>query len=52
LGSTFMIWGILFGLSQIGTNGVLSPEITAISPILLLWLYAVYVYIMDEKSIM
>lgn len=51
LGATFTIWGILFGLNQIGTNGVLSPEITAIFPIVLLWLYALYVYFTDEKSI-
>jgi len=51
LGSTFMIWGILFGLNQIGTNGVLIPEITAILPIILLWIYAIYIYFTDEKSI-
>ena len=51
LGATFMIWGILFGLNQMGTNGVLMPEITAILPIVLLWVYAVYVYFTDEKSI-
>jgi lipopolysaccharide export system permease protein len=51
LGATFMIWGILFGLNQIGTNGVLIPEFTAILPIVLLWLYAIYIYITDEKSI-
>jgi len=51
LGVTFMIWGILFGLNQIGTNGVLIPEITAILPIVLLWIYAIYIYFTDEKSI-
>jgi lipopolysaccharide export system permease protein len=51
LGATFMIWGILFGLNQMGTNGVLMPEITAILPIVLLWVYAVYIYFTDEKSI-
>jgi len=51
LGSTFMIWGILFGLNQIGTNGVLIPEVTAILPIVLLWIYALYVYFTDEKNI-
>lgn len=51
LGATFVIWGILFGLNQIGSNGVLSPEMTAIFPILLLWLYAFYVYMNDEKRI-
>jgi lipopolysaccharide export system permease protein len=52
LGTTFVIWGILFGLNQIGSNGVLSPEFTAIIPIVILCIYAIYVYIIDEKSIM
>ena len=51
LGSTFVIWGILFGLNQIGSNGVLLPEITAILPIVLLWIYAFYVYVSDERRI-
>ena len=51
LGAIFMIWGILFGLNQMGTNGVLIPEMTAILPIVLLWIYAVYIYFTDEKSI-
>ena len=51
LGATFVIWGILFGLNQMGSNGVLIPELTAILPISLLWIYAIYVYFTDEKSI-
>lgn len=51
LGATFMIWGILFGLNQIGTNGVLIPELTAILPVVLLWVYAIYIYFLDGKSI-
>ena len=51
LGATFVIWGLLFGLNQIGSNGVLIPEITAIVPIAILWMYAIYVYKTDEKSI-
>ena len=51
LGATFVIWGILFGLNQMGQNGVLIPEITAILPIVLLWIYALYVYVTDEKKI-
>ena len=51
LGATFVIWGVLFGLGQMGYNGVLIPEITVILPITLLWLYAVYIYFIDEKSI-
>ena len=51
LGATFVTWGILFGLNLLGSNGVLSPELSAILPIVLLWIYAIYVYITDEKSI-
>jgi lipopolysaccharide export system permease protein len=51
LGATFMIWGVLFGLNQIGSNGVLAPEITALVPIIVLWIYAIYVYFTDEKHI-
>jgi lipopolysaccharide export system permease protein len=51
LGATFMIWGILFGLNQIGSNGILPPEITAILPIVLLWLYAIYVFFINERRI-
>ncbi len=51
LGATFVIWGILFGLNQMGQNGVLVPEITAILPIILLWIYALYVYVTDENRI-
>ena len=51
LGVTFVIWGILFGLGQMGSNGVLIPELTVILPIALLSIYAIYVYLIDEKSI-
>jgi lipopolysaccharide export system permease protein len=51
LGVTFVIWGVLFGLSQIGSNGVAVPELTAIVPVFLLWLYALYVYMVDEREI-
>ena len=51
LGTTFVVWGLLFGLGQIGSNGVLSPESTAILPIILLWIAAIYIYFTDEKSI-
>ena len=51
LGATFIIWGILFGLNQMGSNGVLIPELTAILPIVILWIYALYVYVSDEKRI-
>ncbi len=50
-GVTFMIWGILFGLNQIGENGVLIPEFTAVLPVVLLWAYALYLLFTDERSI-
>lgn len=52
LGSTIVIWGILFGLGRIGYNGVVLPEITSLVPIVILIFYAVYVYLYNEaKSI-
>jgi len=51
LGATFVIWGILFGLKQVGSTGTTPPELTAILPVLLLWIYALYIYLTDEKSI-
>ena len=51
MGATFVIWGLLFGMAQMGTNGVLTPEFSTIVPIVLLWSYAVYVYVTDEKSL-
>jgi len=49
IGVTFVTWGILFGLAQIGTNGVLSPEFSTLFPIVILWVYALYVYITEDK---
>ena len=51
LGATFILWGVLFGLNQMGSNGVLIPELTAILPIILLWIYALWVYVRDERRI-
>ncbi len=51
LGATFMVWGILFGLNQMGSNGVLLPELSTLLPIVFLWIYALYVYLTDEKNI-
>ncbi len=51
LASTFIIWGVFFGLSQISANGVLIPEFTAILPVLMLMSYAIYIYYTDESSI-
>lgn len=51
LGSTFMIWGMLYGLGQIGLNGVLIPELTALLPVVLLGGLAMYIYLTDERSL-
>ena len=51
LAITFVIWGVLYGLGQMGSNGVVIPELTTILPITLLWIYAIYVYFTDEKTI-
>ncbi|TNF45032.1 MAG: YjgP/YjgQ family permease [Epsilonproteobacteria bacterium] len=51
LAATFVTWGILFGLSQMGANGVFIPELTAILPVIILWSYAIYVYFTDERSL-
>jgi len=51
LATTFVIWGILFGLGQMSANGVLLPELGVILPIVLLWSYSLYVYFTDEKKI-
>lgn len=42
LGGTLFVWGVLFMLHQMGSNGVFSPEVATILPILLLWAYAIY----------
>lgn len=51
LAITFSIWGLLYGLGLLGSNGILIPELTAVLPIVLLWIYAIYVYFTDEKTI-
>jgi len=39
---TLFVWGILFALYRIGFNGVISPEMATIAPIILIWSYALY----------
>lgn len=51
LAVTFVIWGVLFGLGQMASNGVLIPELTGILPVVVLWAYAIYIYFTDEKSL-
>ncbi|PHS41817.1 MAG: hypothetical protein COB07_01900 [Sulfurovum sp.] len=48
---TFSSWGLLYGLSLLSSNSILIPELTAILPVVLLWIYAIYVYFTDEKTI-
>lgn len=45
IGATFVIWGVLFGLNQLGKNGVILPEFASIFPVVLLCLYAIWLYI-------
>jgi lipopolysaccharide export system permease protein len=51
LGVTFLVWGLLFALNQMGNNGVLSPEIAIPLPVALIVLYAVYVYFRGKETI-
>jgi lipopolysaccharide export system permease protein len=51
LGGTLFIWGILFALKGIGTNGTVTPELAIILPIILLWSYAIYALIKSDKRI-
>jgi lipopolysaccharide export system permease protein len=44
LGGTLFIWGVLFALNRIGQNGVISPEIASIVPIVVLWIVGLYSY--------
>jgi len=49
LGLTFVTWGILFGLGQIASNGVILPEVVLILPIAFLWTYAILIYYKKES---
>ena len=51
LGVTFLIWGLLFALNQMGNNGVLSPEFAIPLPISIIVLYALYVYFREKETI-
>ncbi|MDM5271338.1 LptF/LptG family permease [Sulfurovum sp. zt1-1] len=50
LGATIVVWGVLFGLGSIGYNGVILPELTTLVPILLLIIYAIYIYLYQEAK--
>jgi len=51
LGGTLFIWGILFASYRMGLNGVISPEIATIVPMLLIWSYAIYTFSQAKKRI-
>jgi len=42
IGSSLVVWGILFALHRIAQNSVLIPELALILPIILLFIYAFY----------
>jgi lipopolysaccharide export system permease protein len=51
LGVTFLVWGLLFALNQMGNNGVLSPELAIPLPIALILLYALYVFFREKETL-
>lgn len=51
IGGTLFIWGILFALHRIGKNGIISPEIAIVFPVVLLWIYALYSLGKSEQRI-
>ena len=50
LGITFLVWGVIFGLHQLGTNSVIAPELTSLLPIVLLAFYTLYRYKKEHMS--
>jgi lipopolysaccharide export system permease protein len=51
LGATFLIWGLLFALNQMGNNGVLSPEMAIPLPVSVILAYALFVFVKDKGTI-
>ncbi len=51
IGGTLFVWGILFAFQSIGNNGMTSPELVIILPIVLLWIYALYSLGKSQKRI-
>ncbi len=51
LGVTFLVWGVLFALGQMGSNGVLLPELAIPLPIALLSLYAAVLYFRPKETL-
>lgn len=50
LGGSLLTWGVIMGLSYLGANGVVAPELSSFVPILLLSGYAMIVYFAKEKT--
>ena len=51
LGGTLFVWGLLFALQRIGSNGAVMPELAIILPVILLWFYAFYTLLQADKRI-
>ncbi|CAA6817689.1 MAG: Unknown protein [uncultured Sulfurovum sp.] len=51
IGGTLFVWGMLFSFQSIGKNGILSPELAIILPVVLLWIYALYSLGQSQKRI-
>ncbi|MDD3774732.1 MAG: LptF/LptG family permease [Sulfurovaceae bacterium] len=51
LGGSLLAWGTLMGLSYLGANGVVMPEISSFVPIMLLSGYAIMEYFARESTV-
>ncbi len=51
LGGSLLAWGTLMGLSYLGANGVVMPEISSFLPIMLLGGYATMEYFARESTV-
>jgi lipopolysaccharide export system permease protein len=51
LGATFVVWGLFFGLIRLASSGVVASEILLVIPVVLLWIYALYLYILGDKKL-
>jgi lipopolysaccharide export system permease protein len=51
LGSTFVVWGLFFGLVRLASSGVVASEILLVVPVVVLWIYALYLYFFAEKKL-
>jgi lipopolysaccharide export LptBFGC system permease protein LptF len=51
LAGTLFIWGVMFASYRMGLNGVASPEVVMILPIVVLWIFAIYSLIESKNRI-